>query len=276
MRARSDRWPLPAVLVWFGLCLALPAGAAEDASPIPPDLEELRDCMSANLPDQSSIQEVMLRVTDRSGSSRDLDAKIWWNRFKERRSRALIRIQAPEDVRGSAMLMIERDDGSGPLQLLARAAQGATHHLAHDVGLALSGATSPTRTSAASRAWPWEGAKAKRLPGQLLEGRAVEVFEQLPASDSGSQYERTVTYVTKDDCILFRTDFFEPGGELRKVMTATVDDLVSEGDVKLPRHITMEDKLAGTHSKLTIEKAEMNVPIKRKTFEITNLERSTD
>ncbi|MCP3986610.1 MAG: hypothetical protein GY723_19675, partial [bacterium] len=50
------------------------------------ELDTLAGCVRANFPKQSSIQEVTLRTEDRGGSFRELTAKIWWQRFKPKRS----------------------------------------------------------------------------------------------------------------------------------------------------------------------------------------------
>jgi hypothetical protein len=276
MRARDLRRAGVLSLLAF-LAVLTPASiapAAEDAEALAADLEELRTCVRQNFPKQSSIQEVKLRVEDRGGSTRDLDAKIWWNRLKAKRSRALIRVLAPEDVRGSSVLMIERDGGSD-LFLYSPEMRKTRRITTHTLAGSLFGSDFTYEDFQNLQGLAMDGA-AKRLPASIVDGREVDGFEQRPAPGSGSQYERVVTYVTREGCIPFKSEMFESGGALRKVMTASVDELIEEAGVKIPRRIRMEDKLGGTSTVLEIGSAQMNVKIKRRVFDLTSLERASD
>ena len=91
--------------------------------------------------------------------------------------------------------------------------------------------------------------------------------------DSGSQYARVVTYLTQGSCLPVKSEMFGRGGSLRKVLSASVDDLIEEKGIKIPRRLRMEDMLGGTSSVLEISSAEMNVKIKRKTFDLSSFER---
>lgn len=250
------------------------AGGAEDAVAPALELEELRECIRRNFPKQSSIQVVKLRVKDRGGSTRDLDAKIWWSRLKAKRSRALIRVLAPEDVRGSSVLLIERDGGSD-LFLYSPEMRKTRRITSHTLAGSLFGSDFTYEDFQNVQGLAMEG-EAKRLPPSIVDGREVEAFEQRPEPGSGSQYERVVTYVTRGSCIPVKSEMFEPGGTLRKVMTASVDDLIEEGGVKIPRRLLMEDKLGGTSSLLEISSAQMDVEIKRKVFDLSSLGRASD
>jgi len=89
------------------LLFALPAGGEE-----PADAEAVTACVQENLPETTSVQSFRLRTSDRAGSEREIAGKVWWRRFENGRSRILLRVKEPGDLRGSALLMIERSSGS--------------------------------------------------------------------------------------------------------------------------------------------------------------------
>ena len=68
------------------------------------DVDEITDCVKANQPRLSAEQTVTMRTLDRMGAARVSNATIYWQKFGEN-SKALIRFSAPEDLRGSALLM---------------------------------------------------------------------------------------------------------------------------------------------------------------------------
>ena len=68
---------------------------------------EVTDCVSANSPSKSSVQEVDLVSTDRLGNTRTLDAKIYWKTSDGEDSKSLIDVEGPADLRGSKYLILE-------------------------------------------------------------------------------------------------------------------------------------------------------------------------
>ena len=70
--------------------------------------EEIAACNEANLPETSSVQTVRMQVTNRAGAITESKATIHWKRFDDGLSGVLVRLSEPEDVRGSAFLMLEK------------------------------------------------------------------------------------------------------------------------------------------------------------------------
>jgi hypothetical protein len=72
-------------------------------------VDEIADCVKANQPQLSAEQTVTMRTVDRTGSARVSNATIYWQKFGED-SKVLIRFSAPEDLRGSALLMLQKGE----------------------------------------------------------------------------------------------------------------------------------------------------------------------
>ncbi len=266
---RGAVWASAAILLVGVGSLSIRVDAQEDAE-AQPSLEELTDCVRGNFPTESSIQEVKMTVRDRGGSSSSLQAKVWWSRIKAKQSRALIRVTEPPDLKGSAVLMIERDGGSD-LFLYSPEMRKTRRITSHTLGGSLFGSDFTYEDFQQIQGLAM--GEAKRLPASELDGKAVEGFQQDPEPESGSMYERIVTLVTRDTCIPVKSEMFQPGGELKKVMTASDAELLEKAGARIPKRLTMEDKLGGTSSTLEILSMEVNKKIPRKVFDLGNLER---
>ena len=266
---RGSLLTVAAILFLAAGSLSIRASAQEDAE-AQPSLEELTDCVRGNFPTESSIQEVKLTVRDRSGASSALQAKVWWSRVKAKQSRALIRVTAPPDIKGAAVLMIERDGGSD-LFLYSPELKKTRRITTHTLGGSLFG--SDFTYEDFQQVQGLAMGKATRLPASELDGKAVEGFEQKPEPETGSMYERIVTRVTRETCIPVQSDMYRPGGELKKVMTVSAEDVIEESGARIPKRLTMTDKIGGTSSTLEILSMQINKKIPRKVFDLGNLER---
>ncbi len=258
----------PSALLLVVFLGSSPALAAEEG------IEALADCVRANFPEKSSVQEVTLRTQDRGGSSRELKAKIWWNRFKEKRSRARIQVLSPEDVRGSAVLLIERDDGTD-LFLYSPELQKSRRITSHTVSGSLFGSDFTYEDFQQLQGLAMAGA-TERLPATDVDGVAMDAFAQTKKPEDGSAYERVVTYVSQGTCVPAKSEMFEPGGQLRKVMRADLSSLIEQDGVRIPSRLVMEDLLAGSTTTLEVTALEVDKKIRRRIFEISTLGRSVD
>jgi hypothetical protein len=99
------------------------------------------------------------------------------------------------------------------------------------------------------------------------------VIAQHPARGTGSSYERVVTYVTRDGCVPIRSEMWEPGERLRKLLTMDLSKLYDQDGVRIPTHLRMEDQLSRSATDLILSDIEVGGEIPRKYFEMTALER---
>ncbi|MCP5070038.1 MAG: outer membrane lipoprotein-sorting protein [bacterium] len=238
------------------------------------ELDTLAGCVRANFPKQSSIQEVTLRTEDRGGSFRELTAKIWWQRFKPKRSRVLIQVRSPEDVRGASVLLIERDNGTD-LFLYSPELKKTRRINSQSVSGSLFGSDFSYEDFQQLQGLALAGA-TERLAASELDGVAVDAFAQEKQPESGSAYEKVVTYVTQETCIPMKSEMFEPGGELRKVMRVDLGSVIERDGVRIPGLLRMQDMLEGSTTSLEVTALEVDVKIKRRIFELATLGRSVD
>lgn len=264
------------VLSWLPVSLLLLAvvPASGESPPAVDVLETLPDCIRANFPKHSSIQEVKLRTEDRGGSSRELTAKLWWKRFKAKRSRVLIQVRSPEDIRGAAVLLIERDGGTD-LFLYSPELKKTRRINTHAVSGSLFGSDFTYEDFKQLQGLAMEGA-TEHLPATELDGIAVDAFAHMKNPEQGSAYGKVVTYVTQETCIPMKVEMYEPGGTLWKVMTVDLGSMIERDGVRIPSRLVMEDVLEGSKTSLEVISLEVDVKIERRIFELATLGRSVD
>lgn len=247
------------------LLLAVPSGGDEVA-------DAVAACVQQNLPETTSVQTFTFRTSDRGGSQREITGRVWWRRFDDGRSRVLLRVREPEDLRGSALLLIERSSGSDMFLYLPELRK-TRRITSHTVSGSLFGSDFTYEDFQQIQGISL-GGEAVALPDETLDGVPVHVIAQRPAPGTGSSYERVVSYITRDGCVPIRSEMWEPGERLRKLLTADLSKLHDEDGVRIPTHLRMEDQLSRSTTELVFSDIEVGKEIPRRYFEMTSLERS--
>lgn len=248
------------------LLFALPAGGEE-----PADAEAVTACVQENLPETTSVQSFRFRTSDRAGSQREIAGKVWWRRFENGRARLLLRVKEPEDLRGSALLMIERSSGSDMFLYLPELKK-TRRITSHSVSGSMFGSDFTYEDFQQLQGINLEG-DTQALPDQTLDGVPVHVIAQRPAPGTGSSYERVVSYFTRDGCVPIRSEMWEPGERLRKLLTVDLSKLYDQNGVRIPTHLRMEDQLSRSATDLILSDIEVGKEIPRKYFDMSRLER---
>jgi hypothetical protein len=222
----------PARLILPLLLVAPLAGHAEE----PLEVEEVAQCARRNLPEPDTIRAVRIVERDRVGAERTTVVKIYVRRTGEKRRQVLIRFEQPEELRGSAFLMLEREGEnelyfkstelpavkriSGP----AKAEQLLGGDFSYEDFEYLQGFSQPGE---------W-----KRLEDAAVSERPVYVVETRPTQ---SAYQRVVAFVDKKTCVALRIEFFESSKRLRKVLTVNPRQVLKRGSVWLPHMALMRN-----------------------------------
>jgi hypothetical protein len=235
------------------LALLLPVGnvgagnaRAGDASAASDGVASVADCMQQNLPSDHSVQDVRFVSRDRAGSQREILATVTWKRF-DSLSRSLARVQSPEDLRGVAVLIAERDDGAD-LFLYSPELQRTRRITSHALSGNLFGSDFTYEDFLLLYGMAERGS-TERLPDAELDGRAVWVLAQNTPDDE-SAYERVVAFVDRDSCLLVKAEMWESGERLRKVLTTDREAVFEQGSVRIPRKILLEDLKKGSSTRL--------------------------
>lgn len=240
------------------LCSAAPAAALD------PAVEEVQACVRRNLPETSARQELVLEAIDATGSGQRIEAELLWRRGKEDRSKVLVRVERPIDLRGSAFLLLEREGGYDLFSYLP-----SLQKVRRLTGSAISGSLFGTDFSYEDFQRLQTAADATgvtRLPDADVAGRPAFVIVATPPADAGSAYRRVVSWIDRETCVLLRADLEADGERVAKQLLADPAQVRVVGTRHVPHQMTLEDREKNTRTTLTIEKIELDVPLSDSLF----------
>jgi hypothetical protein len=253
------------VALALALGLAAPGAGAEGVA-------EVAACLARNLPRDAARQEVLFVSRDRAGSERQIRAEVVWKRFEGDRVRVRARVEAPEDLRDSAVLWIQRDDGGADLFAWLPELKKTRRIQTASLGGSLFGSDFTYEDFQQLHGMALAGA-TQLLPQAELEGTPVWVVERRPAAEAGSVYERVVTFVERERCLLLRAEMWEPGGRLRKVLSVDAEAPFEQDGVRVPRRVLLEDQRRGTTTRLELLELDLAHAVRRADLTPTALER---
>ena len=137
---------------------------------------------------------------DRLGGERKSRGTVLGKKLADGLRRVVLRFDKPTDVRGTAMLMIEAKRARAT-STCGRPTTGACAAWRRAAAAACSAPTSPTttsRTGARSSAT----ARPSGCPTPSIAERAVYVVSSVPTSQEASAYEKVVTSVDRETCVV--------------------------------------------------------------------------
>lgn len=237
----------------------------------PETAAEIEQCVRENLPRKSSVQSVRFRSTNRVGEVTGSDATIHWKLFEEGLSRVLLRFTAPLDMRGAGVLLIE-NRGRRPDTFMYLPELGKVRRVSSRTATSSLFGTDFSYEDFERLVGMSSDASKERTADAKVEGREVYVVVGRPDPESDSAYERVVTFIDKETCVPLRTESYEPGDELRKLLTADSSRIEREGTLWVPREQTMRDLRDETQTELVIEKIDIDAKIHQKMFSARELE----
>jgi len=245
-------------VVGMAVVLAGPGLAAERS------IEEIQDCVRKNLPEHSARQDLNLMVRDGTGQEQTIEAELFWKRGDDGRSRVLVRVEAPFDLRGSAFLLVERKDGSDMFSYLP-----SLKKVRRITGRTISGSLFGSDfsyedverlQSLATRT------KVEKLADAEVSGRATWVLTAPLPPESGSKYQRVVSFIDQETCVALKTELMEGPEQVAKEVVIAPDQVKAEGSRFVPREIFARDLESGSATRLRVEKVEYDVPLSESFF----------
>jgi hypothetical protein len=264
---------LLAAALTFAL-LALSPAAADDAVPSrTPAVQQVVDCMEGNKPETSSVQLVEFTSIDRIGGERLSRAKILGKKFEaDGLRRVLLRFTKPLEVRGSAFLSIEKNDGNPDMFLYTPELRKVKRVTGEGGGGKLFGTDFSYEDFVRWQDLNQPG-QSKRMPDATEGGKPVFVLETNPAKEAASSYERVLTFVDQETCVALKIESYEKGEKPRKILTADPGQLVEEGGIWFASELLMRDLRDETHTRVIVEDVEVDRRLKDSCFSASKLDR---
>lgn len=228
--------------------------------------EEIRSCTESNRPHETSIQTVSLQAKDRVGAINTSRATLYWKKFDDGLSKVMMRFYAPPDLRGTGLLMLEREAERNDLFIYLPELGRVKRVTSRMTSSSMFGTDFSYEEFERIQGMA-ESTPVTRLEDDQVAGRPTWVIESRPTENGSSAYERIVSFVDQENCTILRTQFFERGEDARKVLTAAPESITQEdGGIWIVRRYLMRDLRDETETALVIESVEIGAKIGRKTF----------
>jgi hypothetical protein len=249
-------------------CLCLPISGPSAALALE-TAKEIEDCVRTNLPETSSEQRVLFKARDRVGGIKESRATIAWKKFPNGFHRLLLRVSDPPKLRKTGVLLIEKEDTTDRFIYLP-----ALRRVKRITKETLSGPLLGTdftyeqleRIQGVSVERP-----STRLEDGEVKGRPVYVTETRAAEDDTSGYDRVVEFVDRETCVVLRTEFYERGDRLRKVLTVDPADVTPEEGMNIPHRMMVEDLLEESSTEMLVEELKVGKAIPDRVFSLHEL-----
>jgi hypothetical protein len=254
---------------------ALAMAAAPQTLPDPASMtaQEIQHCVQQNFPDDSMIQTLKMVSLDRLGIEKVLEAEMWWQKNQDTRlSNVLMTFDNPPELRGASVLIIEKKPQNDMFMFLPEL--GKTRRITSSMVSGNMMGTDFTYEDFSRLQGLIGNLEAQREADEQIAGRTAFVTVSHPKAGTDSDYERIRSVIDQQTCVALRVEFFEKGlAEPAKVLTVDPTKLTQIKTGWMPLEIRMEDLKVGSSTHLVIDKLEVGVPIAKKLFSQSELER---
>jgi hypothetical protein len=245
------------------------AGAATAAS-----LEEIQACLAANAPKHSSALTVKLSSSRREGAESKLEARIFWRRSPEGLSESLICMSNPPVVRGLAYLISEGESRASLWSYLPELGRVTQIHASEATRRARIGRTAISSDDLRYLPLNLGAAEVLEATDRLVGDRKVSVVRlSLPPGESVS-YDKVVAYIDDESCVPLRTEFYESGERLLKVVQADPKSITREGGINVARSLRVEDRKNEVRTAVRVERIEIDGALEDEMFVPSSLQRN--
>ncbi len=235
-------------------------------------VQEVRDCLKRNLPKKSSVQAMQFIAVDRIGGQREFRAKMLGMKVADGMRRAKLCISHPPEMRGSEMLSMETPDGAPDSFLYTPELRKTKRITGEGVGGSVFGTDF---TYEDLQRWQQMNRPEthERLPDGQVDGRTVYVLSTTPDNKAQSSYTKVLSYVDKKTCVVIKSESFENGDRLRKLLTAKSDDMFEDKGVYAPSEVVMKDVRDQTQTTVLVEDFEVDGDVDERSFQSSALGR---
>jgi len=251
--AQSLRSAVVAVALTCG-----PAGSVYSAGTAEIEVLPFERCLAAGAPSQIGSARLRAEAWDRTGHSSVSRAVIFW-RESGGEVRVILRMTAPEELRGSSILLVENDESEPeafvylPEIEKVRRVRGRRLReplFGTDLGYVdLERLRGLARREAVEQ---WADGEVEGRPAWVLEAR--------------SGRDQVVSWLDKSSCLPLRTEVIDRKGRLAKVIEVTPESL-GQADALVPHRLVIKDVLGETETRLDLEPVRLESPLPASFFE---------
>lgn len=223
--------------------------------------------MRGNIPQSLQIQDIELIAIDREARQRQLRGRLFLSREKQR-LRAMLRLDAPADLAGSAYLLRERDDGADEMYVYIPALN-RVRRVSNDASNGRLWGTDIAYTDL-RQIGSAVSLSGTRLAGtELLAGRQTHRLSIELAQSDASVFTALQIWVDAQSCIATRVDFVN-GKTTQKRLSVDPQRLQREGPYWYASELTIADLGAGTQTRLKVLGIQLDTGLADRIFSPTS------
>ena len=255
-------------------CVAVLTPSAQAALSAAASPAEVVSCVADNVPKGDDLRAITLISRDRGGIERTTHANVFGRRTPENWRHIVVRFTEPDDLIGSALLLVEDETGvktwiRTPDVGLRQLVQGGNEQanlfrtgMSYEDFMRLLGFVRS------------EAKNQQLLADDLFDDRPVFVLESHPEPGT-SAYARVVTSVDKETCVPLQIKLYERiGSPPRKIISADADEIFRVGDNWIAHSMVLRDYRDGKRTRLRLVSVFPPVELPTSVFDPEQLHRN--
>jgi hypothetical protein len=258
-----------AAAIGLGSVLLVATGAAAERLAT---ADAVRACMEANQPRFSSVATVSLRVRDPMGPVPEKRGLIFWRRFPDGLSRLVLHFSAPPEMRGAALLVLEREDRDASDLFMYLPELDRVRRISRHMATSAVFGTDLSYEQLERLHGMLRDAEIELEPDATVAGRAVYVLAGRSSPASEATTERSRILVDQATCVPLRIELSEEG-EPSRVIEIDPSSIERIGALHVARRLVARDLRRGTETELRLESVEVDVEIADRVFTTRELQR---
>ena len=255
----------PRALV-LALGLALQIGVV-DAAEVKVDDPELQACLARSLPQKAMTQKITFTLYEGADAIDSTSADLLWKRGEDGLSKVIVRVTAPADRGGIAVLALEKPEGDPEFNVYMPETRKARRVAGRTIDASMFGTDFSYEDFSHFQGMTAEGGM-KRLDNEQVDGVDNMVVEVTPGSE-GTRYSRIVTWVEKERCALTKMAFFAKNGTPLKDLSVPRENLKQMGERWVPHKIVLEDHKRGRRTELVVDEIAIDPDLNDNLFSVT-------
>ena len=207
---------------------------------------QVRACAEKGLPEFSLSQMQDVDVVGKTGFVRKSTREVFWKRFENKRSKAVVRVVAPQQEVGVAVLYLETERVHANWYMY----QKEFKRPRRVTGSGISGSVLGTDFSYEDFEHIEEiiyTGEVTRMPDAEIDGHMFYVIERQPGNSS-SQYSLVKGFIDQVLCVPMRTEFYDHSMQLKKALIVNRLAVKKINDRWIPHETTMFDYSRKTHT----------------------------
>lgn len=182
-------------------------------------------------------------------------------------SKSIIRFTAPSEVKGVALLIVNRPDRASDQWMWTPALERDRRIALQDRSTRFFGTDFSFEDLEEREAAQYEH---ELLGEESLDGVATWKIEAVPKPSRSSQYSKSIVWIRKDNYVTVRIDSYVKDRAVRRL---ELSDLRPVGGIWTAHDTVMSDLIRGTRTRLRLDKIEYKLPLKDDDFTLQALRR---